>query len=331
MASRSENLRSRRQFALQAAAALALPALSLRAGAQPAWPTKALKLVVPFAPGGGTDALARTIADKLTPALGQAVVVENRPGAGGSTGAEIVVASSDQHTFLFTTASIAVNPSLYDNLRFDVNKDLQPIGHVTSSPLVLVVSPKVAAGSVEDLVKLAGTRKGGLNFASPGIGTTSHLGGVLFTQLAKFPATHVSYRGAGPALNALLAGEVEFSLMAAVAAIPLVKRGQLKAIGIAGRRPLPDLQNLPLLTTQFPSLELDNWQAIFAPKSLPPVIAAQFSGKVREVLKNQEVRTRIYADGAAPVGDGPQELRALVQKDMQRYGQIIRSASIKPE
>lgn len=322
----------RRQFITTStlgASALALPSLGLGQPAAQPWPRETVKLIVPFAAGGGTDRLARMMGIKLGERMGKSFVVENRPGAGGNIGATQVVKSTDGHTLLFTTASIAVSQFLFSKPGYNFTRDLQPVAHISSSPLVLVVRENSPIQKIDDLPKAAGSK--GLNYASPGIGTTSHLGGFLLAQKLKTNGTHVAYRGAGPAVNALIAGEIDFALMAAVAVLPFIKNKQLRAVAVAGTRPLPDLATVPLMGNPPLSLNLDNWQGIFAPMTMPKAQVDQLNTAINETLKANEVRNTIYADGATPAGGTPQVLRDLAKLDGARYGSIVFVAGVKPE
>ncbi len=301
------------------------------AGAQGTWPSRTVILTVPFAAGGGTDNLARALAERLGRKLGQTFIVENKPGAGGNIGAEAVALDKSAHMLLFTTASVAVNRSLYPALRYDITRDFLPVALVSSSPLVLVVGGRSSIASVGELAKSAAAKAGGLDFGSPGAGTTSHLGGALLAQLAGFPAVHVPFRGAGPLVTALAAGQLDYSLMAAVAAMPHLRSGQLKALGIAGRRPLPDLATVPSLSQTYTRLEVDNWQALFAPRLLGEAAAARLGAAVADVLKEPDVRARVYADGATPVGLAPEATAAFLKSEIERYAKLVKDTGAKVE
>jgi tripartite-type tricarboxylate transporter receptor subunit TctC len=322
---------SRRRW-LQSQAALACGAAWPALAQQPdAWPTRTVTLTVPFAAGGGTDTLARTLAERLGRRFAQTFVVENKPGAGGNIGAEAVALDKSAHLLLFTTASVAVNRSLYPGLRFDIRRDFRPVALVSSSPLVLVVGGKSSLESVDSLAKAATAKAGGLDFGSPGAGTTSHLGGALLAQLAGFKAVHVPFRGAGPLVTALAAGQLDYSLMAAVAAMPHLRSGQLRALGIAGRKPLPDLATAPRLAERYPALEVDNWQALFAPQAISAAATEKLAAAIVEILKEPEVRSRIYADGATPVGLAPTATAAFLQTEIDRYAKLVRDTGAKVE
>jgi tripartite-type tricarboxylate transporter receptor subunit TctC len=316
---------------LQSHAVLAGAAVAPASAQTDTWPTRTVTLTVPFAAGGGTDTLARTLAERLGRRFGQTFVVENKPGAGGNIGAEAVALDKSAHMLLFTTASVAVNRSLYPGLRFDIRRDFRPVALVSSSPLVLVVGGKSSLESIDGLAKAATVKPGGLDFGSPGAGTTSHLGGALLAQLAGFKAVHVPFRGAGPLVTALAAGQLDYSLMAAVAAMPHLRSGQLRALGIAGRKPLADLATAPRLAERYPALEVDNWQALFAPQALGAAATDTLAAAVLDILKEPDVRSRIYADGATPVGLAPAATAAFLQTEIDRYAKLVRDTGAKVE
>jgi tripartite-type tricarboxylate transporter receptor subunit TctC len=322
------------QASAGAAAGLALPANAQKPAPGPAsavWPTDTVRLVVPFAPGGGTDRLARLMGQRLSEKTGKSFIVENKPGAGGNIGATQVVKAGDPNQLLFTTAAIAISPFLFTRPGYDLGKDLTPVVQVSSSPLVLVVKSNSPLASLADLPTAAKEKLGGLNYASPGVGTSSHLGGFLLAKQLGMSASHVAYRGAGPAATALVSGEVDFALMAAVAVLPFIRNKQLRALAVAGKRPLADLATVPLLGGPPNNLDLDNWQGIFMPSKLGPNMANTINAVVNETLKLQDVRTAIYADGATPVGGSGAQFKSVVVADGARYGSLVLSAGVKPE
>jgi tripartite-type tricarboxylate transporter receptor subunit TctC len=295
------------------------------------WPSDTVKLIVPFAAGGGTDRLARLVAQRLTERTGKSVVTDNKPGAGGNIGAAQVAKSASANELLFTTAAIAVGPYLYANPGFNLASDLRPVVQVSSSPLVLVVKSDASIRTIADLSASASKRPQGLNYGSPGIGTTSHLGGFTLCEQQKMKGTHVAYRGAGPVTNALLSGEIDFALMAAVAVAPFVKTQQLRAIAIAGSEPLPGFGNVALLGKLSPPLVMDNWQGVFTSSRVDPAIAALINRAINEVLQLADVKASVAADGAAPVGGTSSAFKNLIESDGARFREIVRAAGIKPE
>ncbi|MGL4230357.1 MAG: Bug family tripartite tricarboxylate transporter substrate binding protein [Casimicrobium sp.] len=320
----------RRDFLIASTAASGYVLLPQMAFAQQ-WPSDTTKLIVPFAAGGGTDRLARLVAQRLGEKTGKTFVIENKPGAGGNIGAAQVAKSLNASELLFTTAAIAVSPYLFQNPGYALARDLVPVVQVSSSPLVLVVKSDSPVKSVADLKALADKKSQGLSYASPGIGTTSHLGGFLLAEQLKTKATHIAYRGAGPAVNALLANEIDFALMAAVAVTQFVKSQQLRAIAIAGKTALPDVGNAVLLGNQTPSLEMDNWQGVFASSKVAAATLTKINAAFNEVLKLPDVRASVNADGATPVGGSASAFKSLLDADGKRFGDIVKAAGIKPE
>ncbi|HTJ99662.1 MAG TPA: tripartite tricarboxylate transporter substrate binding protein [Bordetella sp.] len=296
--------------------------------ADDAWPTMPITLTVPFSAGGGTDLLARTLAQQLSTKWNASVIVENKPGAAGNIGAEVVARDQTRHRLLFTTASISVNQTLYKNLAFALGKDLLPVSMLTSSPLVLTVPGSSTVKSVDDLLAQAKSTAGGLNYGSPGIGTTSHLGCAVLSNTLGFKATHIPYKGAGQVLTALIGKEIDFSMLAAVAAAPHLRSGALRAIGIAGRTTPPGMDGIPLLTERNPTIDFDNWQALFAPASLPQSDIDKLYGAMNEILKTPDVVHKINLDGATPLGLSPAETAQKVATEVQRYKSIVEQFNI---
>ena len=313
---------------LLAATLAGLAASPLRATAATAWPSMPLTLTVPFAAGGGTDMLARALAVLLGDALKGSVIVDNRAGAAGNIGAEMVARDTTRHRLLFTTASIAVNQSLYTDLRYSLAKDLQPVSMLTSSPLVLAVPGSGEARSLDDLKRMAAKRSGGLNFGSPGNGTTSHLGGVVLAQALGMPAQHVPYKGAGPVTAALIGKEVDFSMIAAVAAAPHLRSGALRALGIAGRQAPPGMESVPLLTKAHPQVEFDNWQCLFASHYQPAEDVARLYREIAAILRQPDVVAKIHGDGALPLGLDPAKTTAMLNAEVARYRKIVQDFRI---
>lgn len=297
-------------------------------GRQASWPSMAVTLTVPFSPGGGTDLLARSIAEKLADQLQVSAIVENKPGAAGNIGAELVARDTSNHRFLFTTASIAVNQSLYQNLRYKLVEDLQPISMLTSSPLVLAVPGTSSVTSLEQLSAAASKRNGGLNYGSPGTGTTSHLGCAVLTKTLGFPATHIPYKGAAQVSAALMSSEIDFAMIAAVAAAPHLRSGAIRAIGIAGKHSPPSMERVPLLVEIDPQLEFDNWQALFAPKSLSTSNAQRLAAELRSILQMPDVAKKISNDGATPLGLTPPQTAEHLAVEIARYRKIVAAFSI---
>ena len=311
-------------------AALAL--LAPAAHAADAWPVKPVRIVVAFVPGGATDILARLLSARFTEAWGQPFPVENRAGAGGTIGAEIVAKSpADGYTLLMTSASLTVNVTLYPKTPYDARKDLAPIVHVASSPIVLCVHPSVPAKTVKELVALSKKRKEGLNFGSNGAGTTSHLTSVMLTQVAGLQITHVAYKGAGAAVLALVSGEMDIGAPAVTSGRPHIAAGRLRGLAITTKRKSSVLPDLPTLDSMYPGFDIDNWFALFAPAGTPQPIIAKLHDEAVKGLKHPDMLAWINREGAEPVGNSTAEFQAFFNKEIDKFAKIVKASGVKPE
>lgn len=296
------------------------------------WPTRAVRIVVPFQPGGGTDIQGRLLAKKFTESMGQSFVVDNRSGAGGLIGAEIVAkAAPDGYTLLFSTASLAVNAALIKKLAFDPFRDIAPVSRLSSAPLVLVVHPSVPARTVQELVALARRHRGRLNAASNGSGTTSHLAIEMLKQYAVIDVVHVPYKGGGPAVTAMLAGEVDLRFAGQLAVLPYVKTGRVRPLAIASERKSAIMPDLPTLASIYPGFDADNWYALFAPGPTPKEIISKLHAEVVKALQAGDMREVITKDGAEPVGSTPGELAAYFRREVEKYARVIKAANVRSE
>lgn len=297
-----------------------------------AYPNKPVRVIVPFGAGGGTDIQGRLLSKKFFESMGQTFVVDNRPGASGLIGAEIVAKSpADGYTILFTTASLAVNVNLFQKLPLDPVRDLQPISWVSSVPLILIVHPSVPAKSVQDLVAITRKHKNGLNVASNGSGTTSHLSIEMLKQFAKANVTHIPYKGGGPAMTAMLSGEVDFTFATALAALPHIKSGKVRPLAVTTAKRSSVFPELPTMGSLYPGFEADNWYAMFFPAGTPREMVNRMNSEILKALKSPDVREFITKEGGDPVGSTPEELAAYFKREVERYGKIIRAGNIQPE
>ena len=317
------------------AAALAslalLTALPTDTGAQE-FPGRTIRVVVPFAPGGGTDVFARLLSVRLTEAFGQTVVVDNRAGAGGNIGTEIVVKSPpDGYTLLFVTASVAINPSLYSKLTFDVRKDLIAITQPGSTSSVLTVHPSVPARSPQEVVALSKRTKGGLNFGSNGSGTSSHLAGVMFMQLAGVQLTHIPYKGAAPAMTALLGGETDLGFPGVNSVIPMLRTGKLRALAVSTKKRSSVLPDIPTLDSLYPGIDIDNWFVLFAPLKTPAAIITRVHSEVIKALGGTDIKAFMAREGIDPVGSSPAEAAEFVRREVDKFAKVVKAAGIKAE
>jgi tripartite-type tricarboxylate transporter receptor subunit TctC len=306
-------------------------ALAGGASAQ-AWPTKPVRIVVPFGPGGGTDIQGRLLGRKFFESMGQTFVVENRAGASGLIGAELVAKSPpDGYNILFTTASLSANISLYKKIAFDPVKDLLPISWISSVPLVLVVHPSVPAKTPQELVALTKRQKGGLNGASNGAGTTSHLSLEMLKQFAGAKLEHIAYKGGGPAIAAMVAGEIDFQFATALAAKPFIDQGKVRALAVTTGKKSGAFPNLPTMSSIYPGFESDNWYAMFLPAGTSKEIAAKLNAEILKALKAPDFRDIIIKDGGDPVGSTPEELAAYFKREVDKYAKIIKAGNITAE
>ena len=293
------------------------------------WPDKPVRMIVPFGAGGGTDIQGRLLAQKFYASMGQTFVVDNRPGAAGLIGAELAVKSPpDGYTILFTTASLSVNVTLYKKtLTFDPLKDLAPVCWVSSVPLVLVTHPSVPVKSVKELIALA-KRTGKLNAGSNGAGTTSYLAVEMFKQATGANVTNVPYKGGGPAVTALISGEVDFEFGTALAVAPHVKSGKVRALAVTTAKPSKVYPDLPTMTSIYSGFDVDNWYAMFMPAGTPKPIIDKLHAEILKGLKSADVEEFMAKEGGQPVGSTPEELTEMFRREIAKYARVIESAHI---
>ena len=296
------------------------------------YPARPLRIVVPFVPGGATDILARLLASRFYEGFGQVATVENRAGAGGTIGADVAAKSApDGYTLLMTSASLAVNVTLYSKLGYDARKDLVPIVNIASAPLVLTVHPSVPARTVKELIAVSKTRKEGLNFGSNGAGTTSHLAGVMLHQVSGLAITHVPYKGAGAAMVALVGGEMDMGLPAVTSGRPHIAAGRLRGLAITTKRKSSVLSDLPTLDSMYPGFDIDNWFALFAPAGVPPVVVPRIHDEAVKGMQHADMKAWMTREGAEPVGNTTTEFTAFFKSEIEKYAKIIKASGAKPD
>ena len=312
---------------LSAALATAFPASAQN------YPQKTLRMIVPYAPGGIVDYVGRLTAQRLTENLGHNVIVDNRPGAGGVIGVEILgKAGADGHTLLIMDPAIVINQSLLPKVSYDVNKDLLPVTVETFSPLVLAVNAKVAAQNVQELVALARAQPGKLSFASAGIGTTPHMAGELFKDRIRQNLLHVPYKGSGPAMADLIAGQVQMTFSSITAALPFIKDGRLRGLATTGGKRAAALAELPTVAESgFPDFEVNLWLAIFVPSQTAPQIVARLNAELRKGLQHPDMRSALEKVAAEPIGNSPQDARRFVQNEFAKWAAVVKAGNIRPE
>jgi len=294
------------------------------------WPTQPIKLIAPFPPGGSVDIMARLIAEPLGRGLGQRIVIENRSGASGNIGMEAAArAAPDGYTLVLNTIPLVTNKSLFEKLTWDPIRDFAPIGMVATAPHVLVVPAKVPARSVDDLVRLARERPGKLNYASAGIGTTFHFCAEMFKDATGTFILHVPYRGGGPALLDTLAGQVDMSFPTLSAALPHVKAGTLRALGVTSTTRSPHLPDVPTLREAgVKDFQFTQWLALLAPARTPPQIVARVNGALNSALNSAELKEKFQAQGFDAFTTSPGEAGKFLAAEVERYASLIKSRGI---
>jgi tripartite-type tricarboxylate transporter receptor subunit TctC len=299
------------------------------------WPQKPVRVIVPFAPGGASDLMPRVVGEKLTAMWGQPVVIENRPGAAGNLGMEAgAKAPADGYTLLSApNGNLVVNPHMYSKLAYDVFKDLAPITRIAAVQNVLVVHPDVAAKTVKELIGLAKAQPGALNFASPGNGSQAHVAVELLKLQLGLDLVHVPYQGVGPAMKDLLGGRINLMVAQVPSALPHVKAGKLRALGVASAAPLAALPEVPTIASAapLPGFEAVSWYALMAPAGTPSEVISKIQSDTAKVLQMPEVRERLAAMGADPSGETPAELAARIRAESERWGEVVRRANIKAD
>ena len=320
-------------FMLAAAAVALLLAAPARVTAQTNYPTRPITLIVPFAAGGPTDIIARILAQALTQTLGQSVIVDNRQGAGGNIGIALVArANPDGHTLLLTSTAIAVNPALFQNLPYDPIKDFAPISELVNAPNVLFVRPESGITSIADLVAKAKAEPDKFNYASPGVGTKSHLTGELLKLRAGVNIVHVPYRGGGPATQAVVAGTTQIGSVALAPVEPLIKSGTIRALAVTGATRWFSLPDVPtMIESGYPGFISDTFNALFAPAGTPPEIVALLVKETRAAMQRPEAREAARRAGYEIVAGTPEQLTARVLAEIQGVKELVARAGIKPE
>lgn len=295
-------------------------------------PVRPVRLVVPSTPGGSVDTLSRTLAIQLSEKWGQQVVVDNRPGAGGVIAADLTAkAPADGYTLIMcTVSSCATNVSLHKNLPYHPLKQFEPVTLVATQNLMLLVHPSIPAGSVKDLIALAKPSPGKYSFASAGNGTGGHLSGELFKMLAGIDLLHIPYRGVAPALLDVVSGQVSMTFASILSSLPQLKRGTLKPLAVTGAARSPAAPNvMTMMEAGLKDYESATWYGVLAPAKTPAVIVKKLNTDIVGILNQPEVNTRLSREGADPVGNSPQEFRAYIQSEIEKWGKVIRAAKIQ--
>jgi len=303
------------------------------AQAQPTYPQKPIRLIAPFAPGGGTDILARLFGQKMSETLGQPVIVDNRGGAGGTIGTDIAAkAPPDGYTLILVSGSHAINPGLYRKLPYDSVNDFAPITQIATSPGILVVNPSLPVKSVKDLIALARAKPGQINYASAGSGTPPHLAGELFKVMAKIDMVHVPYKGNAPAFTDVIGGQVSLIFPTMPSAMPFIKSGRLRPIAVTSAKRSSAAPDIPTIAESgLPGYEAISWYGILAPARTPPQIVARLHEVLVSAIRAPDMQDKLAGQGLDPVGGTPQHFAAVIKSEIAKWAKVVTASGAKPE
>ncbi|HQU49863.1 MAG TPA: tripartite tricarboxylate transporter substrate binding protein [Casimicrobiaceae bacterium] len=315
-----------------ALAAASLAAFAVTGSAQD-WPSKPIRMIVPYPPGGGTDIVARILNEKLAPELGQPIVIENKGGAGGSVGTEVAAhAPADGYTILLTLSSHTINPKLFPRLGYDVEKDFTPVSLVTLIPQIVVANPSLPVSNIAELVAYLKANPGKVNYASVGIGSPGHVAGELFKLKTGTQMTHVPYKGGGPAVTDTIGGQVQLLFVSIPAALQFVKQGRLKALAVTSGKRTPSAPDVPTIVENGgPDVVVDSWYGVLVPSKTPAPVVAKLNAAMAKVLAMPEVREKLFAQGAEAVWTTSADFDAMIRDELKKWEYVIRAAKITPE
>lgn len=319
------------QFTRRLALALAASTLCSAALAQ-AWPSKPIRILVPFPPGGGTDVIARETSQRVAAATGWTFIIDNKPGAGGNLGVDAAAKSpADGYTLVLgQTSNLAINPSLYAKMPYDSQKDLVPIVLVANAPLVMVTSASSPYRTLADAVKAAKAKPGHVNFASPGNGTVAHLTSELFQKAAGIQTQHVPYKGAAQALTDVISGQVELYMSSVPTLIGQIKQGKLRALAVTSANRVDDLPNVPTINESgYKGFDAVTWFGLLAPAGTPKDVVARVNAEFNKALKQPELAKRLSDEGADPAGGTPEQFAALIKEEIPRWGKVVKDSGAK--
>ena len=295
------------------------------------YPSRAVRLIVPFPPGGGTDIVARSLSARLTESLGQQVVIDNRGGAGGNIGAELAAkAAPDGYTLFMASATQAINVTLYRDLTYDLAKDFAPVSLVATLPYTLVCHPALAATSIKALVQAAREKPGQLNYSSAGSGTGTHLAMEMFKTAAGVNFVHVPYKGSAPAVTDLLAGQVQLMFGNTASVLPQIKAGRLRALAVTGLTRSPLLPDVPTVAESVvPGFEVIQWYGVLAPARTPPRLIARLNSEIAGAIARPELKTRLHGEGAEATGNTPQQYAAFIRAEIAKWAKAVRESGAR--
>ncbi|MGZ5095197.1 MAG: tripartite tricarboxylate transporter substrate binding protein [Burkholderiales bacterium] len=326
---------TRQRFAVFAAAfGIACVAQHAAAQAQPRdYPMKPVRIIVPTSPGGLLDLVVRVLAQKMAELTGQNVLVDNRPGASNNIGTELAArAPADGYAVLSATLPLVANPSLFDKLPFNVEKDFAPVSQLVAAPYVVVVHPSVPVHSIKELVALARAKPGTLNYSTGGNGTNLHMATELFRNQTGINIVHLAYKGAGPALAALLSGEADLSFPSLGPALPQLKAGRLRALAITSTRRSPLLPNVPtVMESGVPDYTFASWVGVLVPAATPAPVVTALNRHVVKSMRSADVVSRLSADGTEVIASSPEQFRALIKSELSRWATVVKSSGMKAE
>lgn len=311
----------------------ATPAIAADSGSLKDYPSKPIRVIVGLAPGGATDIVARGLAQKLTEGLGQSVIIDNRSGAGGNIGAALAAkAAPDGYTALIVSSTYTINPSLYRQLPFDPNRDLQAVTLIASSPFLLLVHPSVPAKNVKELIAVAKARPKELNYGSGGIGNSGHLAAELFSSIAGVALTHVPYKGAGPALIEAVAGHVQVIFSSIVSGMPFARSGRLRALAVTTSKPSAAMPDLPTVAESgVPGYDFSSWYGLLVPAGTPRPIVDKLNAESIRALKQADLRERLFNEGCEPVGNTPEQFASHIKSEMARWAKVVKASGMQAE
>jgi tripartite-type tricarboxylate transporter receptor subunit TctC len=316
---------------MKKAIVLVLGLLAAMAASAQDWPTKPVRFIVPYPPGGGTDVIARIVQNPLSEALKQTIVIENRGGAGGALGTEQAAhAAPDGYTFLFTLSSHTINPLLY-KLNFDVERDFAPVTLIVSVPQLIATQPGSPIQSMQDVVAMAKAKPGSVNFASVGNGTPSHIAGELLKLRTGIDIVHIPYKGGGPAVADTLGGQVSMAIVTMPAAISHVRAGKLRALAVTTLKRNPGAPEIPTVAEalKIPDYEVDSWYALFAPAKTPAAIVARMQKEIARTIQLPDVKQKLLEQGGDTVGSTPEHLDRVVKTELRKWAEVVRAAKMK--